>query len=271
MEKRKNTNIWLMALTGFFIGIAAIAPGISGGAIAIIFGLYQPITDAIAHIWKDFRQKAKFLLPLAVGAAAGMLLFSRIINFLFLNYHDMVCALFVGLIAGTLPSVFRTASEKGFRVRYLLATAVCAVLVAWLTAMEGLQYRGSSDELPYWLAIVCGGVVGLGSVLPGMSASFFLMSMGVYESMLRALNEFDVLRMLLLGVGFVAVVLLTTRAVSWLYKKAYGWMSFAAAGLLIGSVFNVVPVPKADASGMLLVVLAAGGATLTYFLLRLKK
>lgn len=263
--------IWRMALTGFFIGIAAIAPGISGGAIAIIFGLYEPVTDAIAHIWQDFRRKVTFLLPLAAGAVAGMLLFGKIINLLFLNYHDLVCALFVGLILGTLPSVFRTAAEKGFRLRYLLATLVCGGLVVWLTTLEQLQYTGSSDELPYWLAVVSGGIVGLGSVLPGMSASFFLMSMGVYESMLRALDSFDIPRLLLLGVGFVGVVLLTTRLVSWLYKTAYGWMSFAAAGMLVGSVFNVVPTPTFDANGALLLVVSVGGATLSYFLLRLKK
>ncbi len=271
MENREKRSFFLRVLTGFFVGVAAIAPGISGGAITIIFGLYEPIADAVAHIFHNFREKLRFLLPLALGAAAGMLLLCRVINYLFLYYHDLTCALFVGLIIGTLPSVFRTAAEKGFRLRYLLATLLCGGAVVWLTALEQLHYTGAADSLPYWLALVSGGIVGFGSVLPGVSASFILMAMGVYEPMLRAMNEWDIPRLLLMAVGFGGVVLLLTRLVSWLFKKAYGWMNFAIAGMLVGSIVNVIPVPTMDWNGAAVVALMAGGAALSYFLLRIEK
>lgn len=271
MEKTEKRSVLLRALTGFFIGIAAIAPGVSGGAITVIFGLYEPIADAIAHIWQDFRKKLLFLLPLGVGGVMGMLVFGKLISFLFQNYHDLICALFVGLIAGTLPSVFKTAAKQGFRLRYLLATLVCGAVVVWLTAIPSFRYTGSADSLPYWLAVVCGGAVGIGTVVPGISASFVLMAMGMYEPMLRALDNFDIPRLLLMGVGFGGAVLLLTRLVSWLFKKAYGWISFATAGMLVGSVFNVIPVPTLSWHGAVMVLLAIGGAALSYFLLRLKK
>lgn len=271
MKREQKQSIISRLLAGFFIGLAAIAPGVSGGAIAVIFGLYERVTEAISHIWRDFRKKAEFLWPLAVGGAVGMLVFGKLINYLFLQYHDITCALFLGLILGTLPSVFRAAAKEGFRLRYLLATLVCGGVIAWLTALPQLQYTGSVAELPYWLTLVCGGIVGFGSVLPGVSASFVLIAMGVYEPMLRALDTWDIPRLLLLGVGFCAVVLLTTRLVSWLFRRAHGWMSFAAAGMLIGSLFNVVPVVGFDWHGAVLALIALGGAAFSYFLLKLQK
>ena len=84
-QKRRAAakEIGRTAVTGFFVGIGAIAPGISGGAIAVVFGLYDRITDAIAHFYRDFKQKMKFLIPLCGGAAVGVLLFSQVIAYLF--------------------------------------------------------------------------------------------------------------------------------------------------------------------------------------------
>ena len=273
MEKSeiRKSPFFRRLLTGFFIGLAAIAPGISGGAITVIFGLYESITDAIGHLFEDFREKVKFLLPLGIGGGLGILLFGKIINYFFLHYNDLTCALFVGLIAGTLPGVFRAASKEGFRLRYLLATAGCGALVIWLTTLEQLQYTGITAELPGWLALLCGGVVGFGSVLPGVSASFVLMAIGVYEPMLRALDSLDVPRLLLIGGGFCAVVLLMSRFVSFLFRKAHGWMSFAVAGLLLGSIVTVVPIPTLDGHGALMAALALAGAAGSYFLLKLQK
>lgn len=268
VEPTKKKTFLLRLLTGAFIGLAAIAPGISGGAITIIFGLYEPITDAVAHIWVDFRRKAAFLLPLGLGAAAGMVAFGKLIHYLFLNHSDAMCALFLGLIIGTLPEVFQTASKTGFRRRYLLATAVCGVLVAWIGTVDTLKYTGSATALPYWLAIVSGAIVGIGTVLPGLSASFVLMGMGVYTPMLQALDGFDVPRLLCIGVGFAGAVLLFTRLMSWLFRRFHGWMSFAVAGMLVGSLCNVIPHYTPDWRGAGLVLLQLAGTVLSYGLVR---
>lgn len=271
MQKQDVRTFLLMTLTGFLMGVAAIAPGISGGAIAVIFGLYEPITAAIGTLWKDFRRKLQFLAPLGVGAAAGMLLFGRLIHFLFSAYTAVTCAVFIGLIAGTLPSVFRTAARDGFRRRYLFAVVPAAAIVVWVTTLQGLQYTVSETALPHWLMLVCGGILGLGSVLPGTSASFVLMALGVYEPMLAAVNRLDVLRLLCLGVGFCVVFVSLARLLSFVYRKAHGWMSFAVLGMLLGSILPIVPIPTSVTNGILMSVLAVGAAALSYLLLRIKE
>lgn len=270
MKAEEKKHILLMALTGFFIGIAAVAPGVSGTAFAVVFGLYEAITDAVAHIWQDFRQKIRFLAPLAIGAAIGMLLFGWLIAWAFDRYPNYMKALFLGLILGTLPSVFRTASKGGFRWYYLIPLAVFGVLIAWITTLDRLQYEGEITEFPYWLALLCGGAVGFGSVFPGVSAAFILMALGVYDPMMAALRTYDLLRLLLISAGFCGAVLLFTRFVSWAYRRAHGIMSFAAAGMMLGSMVMVVPKPQFNLSGLIMLCLLAGGAALSWWLVKLE-
>ena len=271
MREDKEESLWKIGITGFLIGIGAIAPGISGGAIAVIFGLYERITDTVAHFYRNFKEKLKFLLPLGIGAVLGVLLFGRVIEYLFANYNVQLRCLFVGLMLGTLPSVFRTANRDGFRPWYLLPMALCGIGIAWLATREGFSYTGGAEELPVWLAAVCGAVVGFGTIVPGVSASFILMSWGLYEPMLRALNTFDIWKLLPMAAGFILLVLLFAKLVSFLYKKVYGLMSYAVAGLLLGSIVPVIPPLALDWATGLSLLLAVIGAALSALLLRVKE
>ncbi len=270
MKKRKNSPFLIMMLTGFFMGIAGIAPGISGGAVAVIFGLYEPIVSAVGSIYKDFRSKALFLFPLGIGAAVGVLLFGRLIYYLLDTHAFLTYSIFVGLIGGTLPSVFRDACKCGFRFRYLFAMLLCAVTVAFLSTLRELQYTGGVN-LPYWLALLCGGLLGLGSVLPGTSMSFLLMALGVYKPLLHAVEMLDIGRLLMVGIGFCAAFLAFARLLGQMYKKAHGWMSFAVAGMLLGSVVPMIPLPHSVGDGAVLVTAVMLSAVTSYGLLRIKK
>ncbi len=261
---------WKTLLTGFLIGIGAIAPGVSGGAFAVIFGLYAAITDAVAHIYHDFRKKLRFLLPLGIGGVLGVLLFGRLVEWLFTYYEVPVRWLFVGLMVGTLPSVFREAGREGFRKRYLLPMLVCGAGIFLLSKQQGVAYTGDATALPMGMSLLCGAVVGFGTIVPGASASFVLMSMGLYEPMLRALNALDFSLLLPMGIGFLAFVVLFAKLVSWLYSRAYGWISYAVTGLLIGSILAVVPSVRADRQTVLALLLAVIGGLLSFTMLQIK-
>ncbi|MCI8554901.1 MAG: DUF368 domain-containing protein [Clostridiales bacterium] len=253
---------------GFLMGIGAIAPGISGGAIAVVCGLYEDITDAVAHFYRQFREKMKLLIPLGVGVVLGVLLFGRVIEFFFNHYNLQTRCLFIGLMAGTLPSVFRTAAKKGFHIWYLLLFAAGTVLTCLLGQPGHFTYTGGVEGLTVPLLLLSGAVIGFGTIVPGVSSSFLLMAAGLYEPLLDTLNTMDVARLIPIAVGFGAFVLLFARLVSFLYAHAYGAVSFTVCGLLTGSIFPVIPPLRWDLTSGLALLLTVTGAALSWWLLR---
>lgn len=264
-------SLFITILTGFLIGIGSIAPGISGGAIAVVFGLYSKITDAIAHFYRHFWQKMKFLIPLGIGGILGILLFGRVIGFLFDNYNMQIRCLFIGLMVGTLPSVFRTANKQGFKGWYLLPMLLAAGMTALFAFLDTLSYTGGDTGLTWPLLFISGAVVGFGMIVPGVSSSFILMACGLYEPLLRIFNQMDIVKLIPVGIGFGLFILLFAKLVDWLYRKAYGFVSYIVAGLLIGSIFPVIPPLQMDVTSSLALLLAVLGCLLSWGLLLLKK
>ena len=111
-------------LKGIIVGIGGVAPGLSGSVLLIIFGLYRKTLEALGTLLTDFRKKVRFLLPLAGGMVIGVLLFSKVIDYL-LRFHEMPTRFcFLGLILGTLPMVWREVKKEGFSRKYLLLIAL---------------------------------------------------------------------------------------------------------------------------------------------------
>lgn len=258
-------------LTGFCIGIGCIAPGLSGGAIAVVFGLYPVITESLATIHKQFWQKLKFLVPLLLGAAVSILLFSHVIDFLFATYNTAVRCLFIGLMAGTIPAVFRTANQQGFRRWYLFPFAVALFATIGSTAWADLHTVHTLSATPWWLLLISGAVLGFGTIVPGISSSFLLMTVGVYEPILHAFTTWDWRVLLPVGIGFLAFVLLFIKLVNWAYKVAYGPVSYTVCGLLIGSMVPVIPPLSVDWPSAAAALLGVIGAVLSWYLLRFEK
>lgn len=263
-------QLGVTVLTGFLIGIGSIAPGISGGAIAVVFGLYDRITDAIANFYKQFLQKMKFLIPLGIGAVVGILLFGKLIFFLFEQYNVQVRCLFIGLMVGTLPSVFRSATKKGFRWWYLLPMAAAAGLIGVMGYFETLTYTGGNAGLNFPILLGCGAVLGFGTIVPGVSSSFILMSVGIYDSVMQVIADMQIVNMIPLAIGFAGFVLLFAKLINWLYARAYGLISFIVCGFLIGSIFPVIPPLGLDLKSGLSLLLAVTGGLLSWYLMRLK-
>ena len=263
-------GFWNTLATGFLIGIGSIAPGVSGGAIAVVFNLYDPITDAVAHFYRDFKNKMKFLIPLCLGAGASILLFSQVIAYFFGHYNVATRCLFVGLMAGTLPSVFHTARRQGFRWWYLLLMLAATAGTIWLSFAHLFVYTGGEEGLTFPILLICGAVQGFGTIVPGVSSSFLLMWAGLYDTVLDIIRTVDIPRLIPFAIGFGTFVLLFAKIIQWLYRKAYGLVSFLVAGLLLGSVFPVIPPLRADLPSAMAVLLGAVGCLLSWYLLRLK-
>lgn len=229
-------------LKGLIIGIGAIAPGFSGGAIAVIFGLYDKLVDSIAHFYIDFKKKFIFLLPLAIGGGVGVLLFSKLLTYFFNNHEVLTQCTLIGLLLGTLPSVYKESAKHGFKKRYILYAALTFALTLTFALLDRSGVVSiQQNDISWWMLVLAGLVVGFGTIIPGISASFILMYLGLYGTLLSIIDRLDILSMIPVGIGCVVSVLAFSHLISYAYKKAYGAISFAVFGLLCGSAISVFP------------------------------
>ncbi|MBR3289264.1 MAG: DUF368 domain-containing protein [Clostridia bacterium] len=249
-------------LIGALIGAGGVAPGVSGGSIAVMLGLYDRMTHLAVHPKEALRQW-RFCTPLLLGIMAGAVTLGRALSALFVAAPMAARCLFIGLMAGTLPGVWRAAARDGFRSRYLVYAALGAAVGFWLLSGRGLP---TLPEPSVPALLLCGAVVGLGAVVPGVSSSFILLSMDAYGYWLSAISGArpDFLPPLLAG-AFITIAL-TVKLVDFLYRRAYSAFSFAVLGFLIASFVPVFPVITPDRRGALALLPGVLSALLSFWL-----
>lgn len=153
MRMRRQESFWRNALAGLLIGIGCVLPGVSGGVMAVSFGLYRPMLDAVLGIFHDTRRKLLFLAPLALGGAAGLLLGARCLGTAMRLYEKPMLCLFTGFILGGVPDLLAEAEAGGrFRRRWLgaLAGGVLLALPWRFCARRAWSGRSRSRRCRRW-------------------------------------------------------------------------------------------------------------------------
>jgi len=229
-------------IKGMIIGIGAVAPGVSGGTFAVMLGIYDKLTDAIADIFSDIRKKLLLLFPLGLGIAAGILGFSKVMKYLFLYHNAQVKFLFIGLMIGTLPSVIKEANKHGFKKKYLLPSIVTFGITILFVVLENSVINIIPESSPSIIAlIVYGVIIGFGTIVPGISSSFILMYIGAYETLLDGIVNMDVMVLIPVGLGFGISIILFAKLISMLFKKVYGYTYYTVLGFVAGSIVTIFP------------------------------
>ena len=259
-------------LKGLLIGAGAIAPGVSGGALAVIFGLYDKMTFFIANFTYKFKENVKFFIPVGIGGVLGVLLFSRIIELLFTYHETAVRYAFIGLMSGTIPSVVREANKKGFKQSYLIPLIITFALTLMLTYLEesAVSFNNLSDPSTFNV-IIYGLIIGFGTIIPGISASIILMYIGAYEFVITAISNLSVMYGFYMGIGFVISILLFSKLISMLFKKFYGVTFYAILGLVLGSIISIFPGFSYTPDYVFNIVLLIGCFTLSYNISKLAR
>ncbi len=180
-------------IAGIIIGIANIIPGVSGGTMAVSMGIYDKLIHAVTHLFREFKKSCIFLLPVLVGAAAAIVILSRVIEFLFDHYPLQTNLLFIGLIVGGLPAIFKKVKGAkmtvGNGIAFLLFFAV-VVGMAMMGEKEGAQAVLGTDLLSIIKIFGVGIIAAATMVIPGVSGSMMLMLMGYYTPVIREINQF---------------------------------------------------------------------------------
>lgn len=252
MENKKSFDIGRMLLRlihGAIIGLGAVLPGISGGVLCVVFGVYKPIMELLSHPFKAIKKHAKTLIPVVIGIAIGFVAISRLLGFLLEKYPDPSVCLFVGLIAGMLPSLFREAGEKGRSKGSFISLAVCFVVV--LALLLGLKAVNVTIVPNFWWYLFCGFCIALSVIAPGMSFSTLLMPLGLYEPLVSGIgsvadvvNGFDKVRFDVIipaGLGALITVILLAKAIDTLMNRHYSIVFHGIIGIVIAATIVIIP------------------------------
>lgn len=262
----KKESFLIYVLVGAVMGIGGILPGVSGGVLAVSLGLYEPIIDAIAGFFKTPKRSFLFLLPIGIGSAAGFLLGAFAISGILQRYNTLVTFLFLGLVAGGIPSYIKEANERGFKKRYLLATLAGALLAGTLLLMKNDASATELESLTPIKALISGAIVGAGAVLPGVSTAFILIYLGWYKAMMAAFSTLDVTTLIFLGAGALACFISIVKLARWLFDRFHGWAYYCVLGFVIVSAALIFPGFGLTAEHLLGAAAAVVGFLGAYFL-----
>lgn len=239
-KKRSGVGEIIMRLIhGSIIGLGAVLPGISGGVLCVVFGVYKPIMELLSHPFKAIKKYAKLLIPIVIGIGIGFLAISKLLGFLLNKYPDPSVCLFVGLIAGMLPSLFREAGEKGRSKGSFISLGICFVVV--LALLLGLNAIHVTIVPNFGWYLFCGFCIALSVIAPGMSFSTLLMPLGLYTPLVEGIGNLDFSVLIPAGIGALITVILLAKAIDTLMNRHYSIVFHGIIGIVIAATIVIIP------------------------------
>ncbi|MCI8310311.1 MAG: DUF368 domain-containing protein [Clostridia bacterium] len=239
-------------LKGMIIGIANIIPGLSGGTMAILVGVYEKLISTIGNFFKKFKETFKenmiFLVPLGLGMVVGVVAFSKLLEILLKNYTMPTQFAFIGLVLGGLPLIFKNANKDGkFKKKYLIPLIITFIIGLTLSLLEKFGITGAEvsgidlNPLNIFLLFIYGFIAAGTMVIPGISGSFMLMLLGVYNAILGYVASLNILVLIPFAIGAVAGVLILAKLIDVLLKKYHNGTYYAIIGFVVGAIPALYP------------------------------
>lgn len=243
---------WLLrVLQGAIIGVGAILPGISGGVLCVIFGIYQPMMALLAHPIRTFKVYFKLLLPVIIGGIFGFIGLARLVELMFQASFTLAVWFFIGLIAGTLPSLLKEAGKEGRGRSSWLAFILGTI--GTFAVLFLIKNGVSLDIQPNigWF-FVCGLLWGISFVVPGMSSSSVLIFLGLYAPMASGIADLSLTVILPLMAGALFIIFGSARFINHLFEKHYSVAFHTIIGFVIASTLIIAPIQFKDTGDLLL-------------------
>lgn len=232
-------RLLLQLLQGALIGLGSVLPGISGGVLSVVFGIYKPLMELLANPFGRLKTHVPRLLPYIAGAAIGFMGVANLLAFVLEKYPAPSVCLFVGLIAGMLPSLWREAGgqgrSKGSYYSLTMAMALVFALLIWLNT-------SSIVITPNFIwYLFCGFCLALSVIAPGMSFSTLLMPLGLYTPFVDGIGHLSMEVLIPAGIGGLITIICLSRAVNMLFDKYYSLAFHAILGIVIAATVMIIP------------------------------
>lgn len=236
---------------GFCVGSADVVPGVSGGTMAFILGIYPQLIHAIKSFDSEWlrmimsfnikgvinRPHFGFLIPLGIGAVCALLFFTRVVSLptLIRTQPEIIYGLFFGLILGSIVLLFR---HLGL---YLLLRRFLFLVIGILFGGFVVTMVPASTPDDSWFIFLCGAIAISAMILPGISGSFILLMLKKYAYIFNAIGHFDFSIILPFMLGIITGVVFFSRLLSYLLKRFYQQTILFISGLLIASLYVIWP------------------------------
>lgn len=275
-EKSKKSFFYRM-LCGVLLGASVIAPGISGSIMAVVMGIYDDLIEIISNPFKNFKKNVFYILPICLGGGLSMIALLQLLRLLFSHFTVPAYMLFITLIAGSIPTVFTEAKAGLAKPVYISGTvlAFAAALTVGVMAKHdiALAVDTSARDLPGVLYYsMSGTIAGITSMIPGMSISMMLMMLNVYETLLKAAAEFDVITIAPVAFCFLGGMILFSRVTRYVFRRWRGLGYLMVLGFMCGSLVSIFPgLPKTPVDAALTLAAIAAGAAVSIALQRLAR
>jgi putative membrane protein len=248
MSSQSLLNFIILAIKGFLMGAANVIPGVSGGTMALILGIYEELIDAIRSINLRFLRLITlfkireaitsvswtFLLPLGLGILLATFSLAEVLSWLLDSYPVIVWSFFFGLILSSVITVSRVV--KKWRITTIVAIAFGTIAAYFLFGVMPV----ATPNAP-WFIFVSGFIAICAMILPGISGAYILVLLGKYRYILEALNNKDFFTLFIIASGAVVGLISFAQVLGWLLKKYHDLTMAILIGLMLGSLRKIWP------------------------------
>ena len=285
MKSRNTIGYLRVFLCGILMGIADAIPGISGGTIALLLGIYEELIGSISnfniYLFQNLKKKGikycwnkingNFLLSLISGVLLSLVSFVKIFSVLIQKYPLFIWSFFLGLILATLFVINRNIKK------WSIVNFILIFIFAFLTILLSIINPSISENINLFYILICGIIASSAMILPGISGSLILVILGVYTLIINALNNLEYNIILVFLIGCLIGIINFSKIIKWLFHNYRDYTFSIMLGLVIGSIYTVWPWRKSFTDDktneyiFLSVIITIIGFTMIYTLEKISK
>ena len=256
------------ALKGIVIALSTLVPGVSGGTMAIILGVYDDSIRAISSFFSDWKKNAIFLGSIGIGGLIGLIFFSRLVEVTITKFPIQSGFFFMGVVIGGIPTLFRKATENSFKRRNFLYVLIgIGIALALNSQPDQIKFLASSTGTVQTIFLfIAGFFIAIALILPGISASFMLLVLGLYNITIQAINNMDYVFLIPLVLGVIIGTLATTKAIEHFLFKRPQETYLLILGFVITSIFPIIPSIPSGFDLLESIIISLIGFGLIYYL-----
>ena len=264
---------WIVS--GMVVGVADVIPGVSGGTMAVILGVFERLMSAISDFFKDIKGNLTFLFFFALGAGTGILLFSKLVKYALKNFPMITSFFFLGLILGSLPMMYKkcVSQKRSFSglASFFVALLLMMVIVLWLPQADNSILIDARSVWGFLRLFLCSILAAAAMIIPGISGSFVLLLLGCYQTVISAVAALDVITLIPVALGCALGIIACAKILDKLFHAYPSQTYYALFGLILGSLFALYPGFSWDMNGLFSVIALAAAFLLALWFSKMEK